>query len=60
MAVFENKTRVDISKVDSNALITNKGLLSLLENTACFYMHAHFPAQAGCAAALTPQRGRPS
>src|SRR5699024_9194513 len=37
MAVFENKTRVDISKVDSNALITNKGLLSLLENTACMH-----------------------
>ena len=37
MAVFENKTRVDISKVNSNALITNKGLLSLLENTACMH-----------------------
>ena len=37
MAIFENKTRVDISKVNSNALITNKGLLSLLENTACMH-----------------------
>ena len=37
MAIFENKTRVDISKVNSNAFITNKGLLSLLENTACMH-----------------------
>ena len=37
MAIFENKTRVDISKVNSNALITNKGMLELLENTACMH-----------------------
>lgn len=37
MAIFESKTRVDISKVNSNALITNKGLLSLLEDTACMH-----------------------
>lgn len=37
MAVFENKTKIDISKVDSNGLITNKGLLSVLENTACMH-----------------------
>lgn len=37
MSIFENKTRVDISKVNSNALITNKGMLSLLENVACMH-----------------------
>lgn len=37
MAIFENKIRVDISKVNSKALVTNKGLLSLLENTACMH-----------------------
>ncbi len=37
MAIFENKTRVDINKVNSNALITNKGMLELLENTACMH-----------------------
>lgn len=34
---FENKVRVDIEKVNSNAKITNKGLLSLLEDTACLH-----------------------
>ena len=37
MAIFENKTRVDIGKVNSKAFITNKGVLSLLENTACMH-----------------------
>lgn len=35
--IFEHKTRVDISKVNGNALITNKGMLSLLENVACMH-----------------------
>lgn len=35
--LFENKVRVDISKVNSNAQITNKGMLSLLEDTACLH-----------------------
>ena len=43
MAIFERNARVDISKVNSNALITNKGMLSLLENVAC--MHSD---TAGC------------
>ena len=37
MATFEHRTRVDISKVNSNGLITNKGLLSILEITACMH-----------------------
>ena len=37
MAIFERNARVDISKVNSNALITNKGMLSLLENVACMH-----------------------
>lgn len=35
--IFEHKTRVDIGKVDSNALVTNKGMLALLENVACMH-----------------------
>lgn len=35
--IFEYKTRVDISKVNANADITNKGMLSLLENVACMH-----------------------
>ena len=35
--IFEHKTRVDISKVNANADITNKGMLSLLENVACMH-----------------------
>ncbi len=35
--VFEHKSRVDISKVNANADITNKGMLSLLENVACMH-----------------------
>ena len=34
MAIFENKSIVDISKVDSNSFITNKGMLELLETAA--------------------------
>ena len=37
MAIFENKSIVDISKVDSNSFITNKGMLELLETAACFH-----------------------
>ena len=37
MPIFERNVRVDISKVNSNALITNKGMLSLLENVACMH-----------------------
>ena len=37
MAIFERKVRVDISKVNSNALITNKGMLGMLENVACMH-----------------------
>ncbi len=37
MAIFENKIRVDINKVDSNAFITNKGMLELMEDTACMH-----------------------
>lgn len=37
MAIFEHKTRVDISKVDGNAFITNKGILQLMEDTACIH-----------------------
>lgn len=35
--IFEQKVRVDISKVNANANITNKGMLSLLENVACMH-----------------------
>ena len=35
--IFEYKTRVDISKVNGNANITNKGMLSMLENVACMH-----------------------
>ena len=35
--VFEYKTRVDISKVNGNANITNKGMLAMLENVACMH-----------------------
>lgn len=35
--VFEYNTRVDISKVNGNANITNKGMLALLENVACMH-----------------------
>lgn len=37
MPIFENTSRVDISKVNSNAQITNKGMLSMLENVACMH-----------------------
>ena len=37
MAIFETKSRVDMSKSDSNAFITNKGMLELLENAACMH-----------------------
>ena len=37
MAIFENKSRVNISRVNSKALITNKGLLGMLEDTACLH-----------------------
>ena len=37
MAIFERSVRVDIGKVNSNGLITNKGMLSLLENVACMH-----------------------
>ena len=37
MAIFEQRLRVDISKVSGNGLITNKGMLSLLENAACMH-----------------------
>ena len=35
--IFEYKTRVDIGKVNSMALVTNKGMLALLENVACMH-----------------------
>ena len=35
--IFEYNTRVDIGKVDSNAFVTNKGMLALLENVACMH-----------------------
>ena len=35
--IYEHKTRVDIEKVNSNSLITNKGMLELLEDTACMH-----------------------
>ena len=35
--IFEYKTKVDISKVNGNANITNKGMLSMLENVACMH-----------------------
>lgn len=35
--IFEYKTRVDISKVNGNANITNKGMLAMLENVACMH-----------------------
>ena len=37
MAIFERNARVDIVKVNSNGLITNKGMLSLMENVACMH-----------------------
>ena len=37
MPIYENTSRVDISKVNSNAQITNKGMLSMLENVACMH-----------------------
>lgn len=37
MGIFTTKSRVDISKVNGNALITNKGILDLLENAACMH-----------------------
>lgn len=37
MAIFEKKARIDINKVDSNALITNKGMLEILEDSACMH-----------------------
>lgn len=37
MAIFENKSRVDISRVNSKALITNKGMLGMLEDVACLH-----------------------
>ena len=37
MAIFEYETRVDISKVNSKAFVTNKGMLELLENVACMH-----------------------
>ena len=37
MAIFEYETRVDIGKVNANGLVTNKGLLALLENVACMH-----------------------
>ena len=35
--IFEYKTRVDIGKVNAKALVTNKGMLALLENVACMH-----------------------
>ena len=35
--IFEHKARVDIGKVNGNSFITNKGMLSLLENVACMH-----------------------
>ena len=35
--IFEYKTRVDIGKVNGKALVTNKGMLALLENVACMH-----------------------
>ena len=37
MTIFEYETRVDISKVNSKAFVTNKGMLELLENVACMH-----------------------
>lgn len=37
MSIFENKVRIDINKVDSNAFITNRGILSIMEDTACLH-----------------------
>ena len=35
--IFEHKARVDIGKLNGNSFITNKGMLSLLENVACMH-----------------------
>ena len=35
--IFEHKARVDIGKVNGNSFITNKDMLSLLENVACMH-----------------------
>ena len=35
--IFEHKARVDIGKVNGNSFITNKGMLSLLENATCMH-----------------------
>ena len=35
--IYEHKTRVDISKVNGNAFVTNRGMLALLENVACMH-----------------------
>lgn len=37
MAIFENKVRINISKVDGNSFITNKGMLEIMEDTACLH-----------------------
>ena len=37
MAIFEKVLKVDISRVNSNGKITNKGMLGLLENVACMH-----------------------
>lgn len=37
MAIIEHNDVVNISKVNSKGLITNKGMLELLENTACLH-----------------------
>ena len=37
MAIFEKTMFVDISKVNGNGFITNKGMLSLLESVACLH-----------------------
>lgn len=49
--IFEYKTRVDIEKVNSTALVTNKGLLALLENVAC--MHSDKAGYGICEIPLT-------
>lgn len=49
--IFEYKTRVDIEKVNSTALVTNKGILALLENVAC--MHSDKAGYGICEIPLT-------
>lgn len=49
--IFEYKTRVDISKVDGTAYITNKGMLALLENVAC--MHSDMAGYGICEIPIT-------